>query len=169
MLLYQQQNTNMCHAELSSLEFSPHIWKAVRRKTSVLSAVLTILILWFKNKRCSRTLIDLIITCFKGSWQLTDPKTCKLKPENNFPEDNASPRQGSSNFQDTHKILEDGKESKKRQMTRKQTTAEKQRPVSLWIPWIHHRKASRRAVWRKPASLTSNHPASSPGRPDAQQ
>jgi hypothetical protein len=109
------------------------------------------------------------ITCFKGSWQLLDPKTCKLKPENNFPEDNASPRQGSSNFQDTHKILDDGKESKKRQMTRKQTTAEEQRPVSLWIPWVHHREVSRRAVWRKPASLTSNHPASSPGRPDAQQ
>ena len=101
----------MCRGDLFSLEFSPYIWKAVKsEKHLFLPAELTTLILWFKNKSCPWKLRDITITCFKGSWQLIDPKTCKLRPENNFPEDNARAPQGSSNFQDTHKIGEDGKE-----------------------------------------------------------
>lgn len=101
----------MCHGDLFSFEFSPYIWKAVKSKKHLfLPAELTTLILRSKNKRCSWKLIDITITCFKGSWQLIDPKTCKLRPENNFPKDNASALRGSSNFQDTHKIVENGKE-----------------------------------------------------------
>lgn len=72
---------------------------------------LTTLILWLKNKRCLWKLIDITITCFKGSWQSIDPKRSKIKAKkNNFPKENASAPQASGNFQDTHKIAENGKE-----------------------------------------------------------
>lgn len=102
-----QTNKNMCHEDLYLPEFSPYVWKTVKREKHLfLSVELTTLILWFKNKRRLWNLIDIMITCFKGSWQLIDPKTCKKKkkrPKNpNFPKENATVSQAFSNIQDTH-------------------------------------------------------------------
>lgn len=52
-----------------------------------------------------------MITCFKGSWQLMEPKTRKIKAKKpNFPKENASVPQASGNIQEAHKTVEGGKE-----------------------------------------------------------
>lgn len=52
-----------------------------------------------------------MITCFKGSWQLMEPKTCKIKAKKtNVPKENASIPQASGNNQEARKTVEGGKE-----------------------------------------------------------